>query len=68
MAIQLKYFVLRPRAKSKEDMFALASQEAMLTFATKIETHDPEMAKQLPSWSEREAMVQQSLTPIERRA
>ncbi len=33
MALEMKYFVLKPKAKGKNDLYARASQEAMIRYA-----------------------------------
>jgi len=56
----MKYFVLKPVTRHKDIIstsHALASREAMLTYATFIEAHDSYLAKELRDWvgvSERE--------------
>lgn len=60
MALHMKYFVLKPKAKSKTDAYAHASQQAMLTYATVIqkETNDIEFAQQLKKWAREEHAIQ----------
>ena len=47
----MKYFVLKPKGKSP---YAIASQEAMLEYAFKIDIENPELADELRSWVSRE--------------
>jgi len=67
-AIKLKYFVLKPRAKDRHDVYATASQDAMKAYAESIRSHDPEFAKALNSWAQKEQNMQikRSSTPGER--
>lgn len=57
----MKYFILKPRAKTKDDKFAQASQEAMLKFAEFIESIDPKLAKGLNAWALKESIQQTRL-------
>jgi hypothetical protein len=50
MTLEMKYFVLKPKAKSKDDRYAIASQQAMLTYADKIFDDDPFLATELRAW------------------
>lgn len=61
MGIQMKYFVLKPKAKTKGDVFATASQKAMLAYAEAIKKTDLFMAKNLRGWSQRETEKQGKL-------
>jgi len=54
MALEMKYFILKPRAKSKDDQYAIASQEAMLRYADVILSYDPVLSKNLTEWAEKE--------------
>ncbi len=60
MALEIKYFVLKPKAKSKTDAYAYASQQAMLTYAQiiKTETNDWEFAQKLRAWANIEHVKQ----------
>ena len=50
MALEMKYFVLKPVPKTKDDKYALASREAMRTYATIIETVDPDLSLDIKRW------------------
>ncbi len=56
MALEMKFFVLKPKAKSRNDLFAEASVRAMLAYATTIETVDVELADGLREWASRERL------------
>jgi len=58
MTLEMKYFVLKPRAKSKDDRYAMASQQAMLTYADQIVEVDPFLATELREWVSHEEMKQ----------
>lgn len=51
MALELKYFVLKPRSKRKADIYAKASRMAMFVYASWIKNEDPELAKELTEWA-----------------
>ena len=57
----MKYFILKPKAKAKRDIFAQASQEAMLKYAEVIENTDLELAQKLIAWSQRECINQERI-------
>jgi predicted molibdopterin-dependent oxidoreductase YjgC len=54
MRLEMKYFVLKPRAKSVDDTFAEASQNALFAYADIIEKNDPEFADEIRSWAHKE--------------
>ncbi|MCK5602978.1 hypothetical protein KAR91_13935 [Candidatus Pacearchaeota archaeon] len=54
MSLEMKYFVLKPRAKTPTDLYAYASQKAMLTYAELIECEDEDLAKSLREWAYKE--------------
>lgn len=56
--LEMKYFVLKPRAKGKVDPYARAAQEAMLTYAAMIENDDESLAKDLREWANKEGVRQ----------
>ena len=56
--LKMKYFVLKPAAKTHDDPFAKASQEAMLVYADNIECVNPELADELRKWTSMETMLQ----------
>ena len=51
----MKYFVLKPRSKNYDDPYALASREAMRTYAFCIESENPELAEELHKWRIKES-------------
>lgn len=55
MALEIKYFILKPRSKFYCDPFAYASREAMRVFATMIQHEDTELAASLMNWANKEA-------------
>jgi len=54
MPLEMKYFILKPKAKSRCDMHARASQLAMITYAKQIEDEDEKLAKSLIRWAKKE--------------
>ena len=62
MTLEMKYFVLKPEAKSRDDLFATASQEAMIRYAEIIEPIDSDLAEDLAIWAGREIVRQERLT------
>jgi len=50
----MKYFVLNPRSKKDDDIYAHASREAMKAYADVIESENPELAQGLRDWRKRE--------------
>ena len=50
MALEMKYFMLKPRSKHKGDRHARASRQAMQAYAVEIERLDPELASELRKW------------------
>ena len=57
-SLELKYFVLKPKAKGNDDMWARASQEAIKTFSDYIRASEPLFADQLLFWAEKEKSKQ----------
>jgi len=47
----LKYFVLKPKGN---DIYAVASRRAMEAYAYCIENKNPQLAKDLRKWTQRE--------------
>lgn len=50
MALEMKYFVLNPRSKVKDDSYAEASREAMIWYAGVIGKTDPQLEQDLRDW------------------
>lgn len=50
MPLIMKYFVLKPLGKSKNDQFARASRIAMKAFSKSIRKTDPRLADELDYW------------------
>lgn len=61
MSLEMKYFVLKPKARGLYDMWARASQEAMTAYSEQIRTTDPLLADQLLFWAEKEKDRQNNL-------
>lgn len=55
MSLVMKYFVLKPRAKKKNDAHAYAAQAAMYAYATAIELQDYDLAADLRTWANKES-------------
>jgi hypothetical protein len=49
--LELKYFVLKPKGK---DIYANASRQAMFAYAKVIEKENPEFAKDIVDWANKE--------------
>ena len=52
MALYMKYFVLKPESKTKDDAYAFASRQAMRTFADCCK--DSQLAESLKKWAQSE--------------
>ena len=52
MALEMKYFVLKPRGK---DVYAIASRNAMMAYASTLEEEDPTFGKELRAWARDES-------------
>ncbi len=61
MALEMKYFVLKPSAKYPMDLYARASQAAMMAYAAEIEDTDEELCRELRDWVERESKRQDNM-------
>jgi hypothetical protein len=48
--LQMKYFVLKPKGKDGNDVYAQASRHAMMTYARYIQRDNPELAKNIVDW------------------
>jgi len=59
--LEMKYFVLKPKAKDGYDMYARASQDAMLAYSERVRTTAPLFADQLLCWAEKEKASQDEL-------
>lgn len=51
----MKYFMLKPRGKSKNDLYAAASRKAMRAYANHIQTENINLAEALRSWAKKES-------------
>lgn len=65
MGLELRYFVLKPRAKAYDDVFAYASQMAMRCFSDFIEPVEPELATDLRKWADKEQTDQNKMIETE---
>jgi len=63
--LQMKYFVLKPTAKDAYDMYARASQDAMIVYSKRIRitsrVADQVFADQILCWAEKERANQDEL-------
>jgi hypothetical protein len=50
MGLKMKYFVLNPHSKVKNDPFAKASRAAMQAYAESIREHDSDLFDDLKCW------------------
>ena len=48
--LEMKYFVLKPKAEDLKDPYARASRRALQAYAYNIELDNPELARQLTDW------------------
>jgi hypothetical protein len=55
MALEMKYFVLKPASKWADDPYAAASRAAMRAYAEAIGYEDPKLADALEDWAAQEA-------------
>ena len=53
--IEMKYFVLKPQSKGRDDYYAIASQTAMVAYADAIEVTNLDLAEELREWAAKEA-------------
>jgi len=51
--LQMKYFVMKPK---DNDIYAEASRKAMRTYALHIESENPQLAKELRAWTDKEML------------
>lgn len=65
--LRLKYFVLKPRAKSRDDKYARASQAALAAYAGSIEKENADLALDLLSWKRKEEIRQDTMEPTDDR-
>lgn len=54
MALEMKYFILKPKSKYADDPFAKASRRAMEVYAESIREKDPLLASSLFEWVHKE--------------
>ncbi len=54
--LTMKYFVLKPEGKSKEDVYAAASRKAMKAYSDYIRPTNEQLANELWSWANRESL------------
>jgi len=59
--LTMRYFVLKPKAKDGYDMYARASQDAMIAYSKRIRTTSPLFADQIFCWAEKEKATQDEL-------
>lgn len=59
--LQLKYFVLNPRSKTKNDIYAKASRTAMRAYSDVIAFDNPELSHDLRQWVNKEDIKDEKL-------
>ena len=64
MGLHIKYFVLKPRSKNSDDIYAHASREALKAYAEAIESIDPDFAQELMDWRMAEVVRGTSLMSV----
>ena len=52
--LKMKYFVLKPHSKTKDDPYANASRQAMLTYADEIREENHDLFLDLIQWVQKE--------------
>jgi len=55
--MKLKYFILKPKSKDENDVYAEASRDALEAFAWTIRDKNPKLARELLSWAARETIT-----------
>jgi len=55
--MKLKYFILEPKSKGKDDIYAEASRDALEAFAWLIRDKNPKLSRRLLSWSASETIA-----------
>ena len=55
--LKMKYFVIKPRNKTPDDIYAAASRRAMRAYANHIEDHNPHFADDLRKWATEESQL-----------
>lgn len=58
---QLKYFILKPKSKTRNDVYAQASREALLAYARSIQETNPKLHDELWLWVQDEQINELSL-------
>jgi hypothetical protein len=53
--LEMKYFVLKPRSRELNDMYAAASRKALRAYAGHIAPINPELASGLLAWAKIES-------------
>jgi len=61
MGLKMKYFVLKPKAKHTLDVYATASQDAMVAYSERIRGVDTIFADQLLFWATKERETQSNM-------
>ena len=54
MGLEMKYFVLKPKSKHKNDQYAAASRAAMRAYALCVKNTDPSLSQGILSWARKE--------------
>ena len=67
MGIVSKYFVIKPRSKRPNDVYARAARLAMMAFSKEIGPVDPDLAKSLRLWAVKEQQLESALPPLKPR-
>jgi len=65
MALEMKYFILKPHSKFHGDPFAAASRKAMRVYADMIKHIDENLGKELELWANRETKNDIMMMPEE---
>lgn len=52
--LTMKYFILKPKSKSRNDKYAEASRKAMRAYANHIQSTNPELHRELWNWANEE--------------
>jgi hypothetical protein len=62
--LKMKYFVLKPKSKNSDDLYAQASRKAMRAYANHIYFKDPEFANQIRAWVDNESAAELEMKEV----
>ena len=59
--MKLKYFILEPKSKNENDIYAEASRDALEAYAWTIRDENPKLSRELLSWAARETIAHNNM-------